>query len=244
MGKNWIHFRKNWSNTARLHPCKKLWREVRLVSTQAMAGGLLWTPGKMFLLVGCIGLMGILWPWCWRAAPKEGQAGEIMPVRRVQTFSHQLAAHPLAVKHSRRYHHLTPPRPRRVGLKSSLQLYWQFKREIDEHQSLMERVLQKGEILPVWKDVRRIVRPIWSWRTTQIPQGLFLSLSRACWRAAPSSLTLLPHWPKELLLWRDLTAQHLLRQWRKLSAKTWLVGKKTFRKLLQEPLNTEFEGET
>lgn len=38
MGKNWIHFRKNWSTPALLHPCEELWREVRLVSAQAVAG--------------------------------------------------------------------------------------------------------------------------------------------------------------------------------------------------------------
>ncbi|KAM5227868.1 centrosomal protein of 68 kDa [Ctenodactylus gundi] len=57
----------------------------------------------------------------------------------------------------------TPPRSSLTGLKSSLQLYRQFKRDIDEHQSLTESVLQKGEILlqclldntPVLKDVLR-----------------------------------------------------------------------------------------
>ncbi|XP_004691401.1 PREDICTED: centrosomal protein of 68 kDa [Condylura cristata] len=57
--------------------------------------------------------------------------------------------------------HLTPPKSNLTGLKSSLQLYRQFKKDIDEHQSLTESVLQKGEILlqclldntPVLKDV-------------------------------------------------------------------------------------------
>ncbi|KAJ1077929.1 hypothetical protein K5549_011256 [Capra hircus] len=57
--------------------------------------------------------------------------------------------------------HLTAPRSSLTGLKSSLQLYRQFKKDIDEHQSLTESVLQKGEILlqslldntPVLKDV-------------------------------------------------------------------------------------------
>ncbi|KAM7078868.1 centrosomal protein of 68 kDa [Molossus nigricans] len=59
--------------------------------------------------------------------------------------------------------HLTPPKSSLTGLKSSLQLYRQFKKDIDEHQSLAENVLQKGEILlqclldntPVLKDVLR-----------------------------------------------------------------------------------------
>ncbi|KAG8523301.1 Centrosomal protein of 68 kDa [Galemys pyrenaicus] len=57
--------------------------------------------------------------------------------------------------------HLTPPKSSLTGLKSSLQLYRQFKKDIDEHQPLTESVLQKGEILlqclldntPVLKDV-------------------------------------------------------------------------------------------
>ncbi|XP_032208173.1 centrosomal protein of 68 kDa isoform X3 [Mustela erminea] len=57
--------------------------------------------------------------------------------------------------------HLIPSKPNLTGLKSSLQLYRQFKKDIDEHQSLTESVLQKGEILlqclldntPVLKDV-------------------------------------------------------------------------------------------
>ncbi|XP_058407064.1 centrosomal protein of 68 kDa [Diceros bicornis minor] len=59
--------------------------------------------------------------------------------------------------------HLTPPKSSLTGLRSSLQLYRQFKKDIDEHQSLTESVLQKGEILlqclldntPVLKDVLR-----------------------------------------------------------------------------------------
>uniref|UniRef100_A0A8C2QHZ7 Centrosomal protein of 68 kDa n=1 Tax=Cricetulus griseus TaxID=10029 RepID=A0A8C2QHZ7_CRIGR len=55
----------------------------------------------------------------------------------------------------------TPPRSTLTGLKSSLQLYRQFKKDIDKHQSLTENVLEKGEILlqclmdntPVLKDV-------------------------------------------------------------------------------------------
>ncbi|XP_036291421.1 centrosomal protein of 68 kDa isoform X2 [Pipistrellus kuhlii] len=59
--------------------------------------------------------------------------------------------------------HWTPPKSSLTGLKSSLQLYRQFKKDIDEHQSLAENVLQEGEILlqclldntPVLKDVLR-----------------------------------------------------------------------------------------
>lgn len=57
--------------------------------------------------------------------------------------------------------HLAPPKSNLKGLKSSLQLYRQFKKDIAEHQPLTESVLQKGEILlqclldniPVLKDV-------------------------------------------------------------------------------------------
>ncbi|XP_076990517.1 centrosomal protein of 68 kDa [Tamandua tetradactyla] len=56
---------------------------------------------------------------------------------------------------------LIPPKSSLTGLKSSLKLYRQFKKDIDEHQFLTESVLQKGEILlqclldntPVLKDV-------------------------------------------------------------------------------------------
>ncbi|XP_021118191.1 centrosomal protein of 68 kDa isoform X2 [Heterocephalus glaber] len=55
----------------------------------------------------------------------------------------------------------TPPQSSLTGLKSSLQFYRQFKRDIHEHQSLTESVLEKGETLlqclldstPVLKDV-------------------------------------------------------------------------------------------
>ncbi|PNI66472.1 CEP68 isoform 2 [Pan troglodytes] len=57
--------------------------------------------------------------------------------------------------------HGTAARSNLTSLKSSLQLYRQFKKDIDEHQSLTESVLQKGEILlqcllentPVLEDV-------------------------------------------------------------------------------------------
>ncbi|XP_029793344.1 centrosomal protein of 68 kDa isoform X4 [Suricata suricatta] len=57
--------------------------------------------------------------------------------------------------------HLIPSKSNLTGLKSSLQLYRQFKKDIDEHQFLTESVLQKGESLlqclldntPVLKDV-------------------------------------------------------------------------------------------
>ncbi|XP_072491501.1 centrosomal protein of 68 kDa [Notamacropus eugenii] len=42
---------------------------------------------------------------------------------------------------------LTPPKSNLASLKSSLQLYRQFKKDIAEHQALTESVLQKGEIL-------------------------------------------------------------------------------------------------
>lgn len=43
-------------------------------------------------------------------------------------------------------HHLASPKSHLTALKSSLQLCWQFKKAIDEHQSLMGCVLQKGKI--------------------------------------------------------------------------------------------------
>ncbi|XP_007938326.1 centrosomal protein of 68 kDa [Orycteropus afer afer] len=57
--------------------------------------------------------------------------------------------------------HLIPRKSSLSGLKSSLQLYRKFKKDLDEHQFLTESVLQKGEILlqclldntPVLKDV-------------------------------------------------------------------------------------------
>ncbi|XP_037663286.1 centrosomal protein of 68 kDa [Choloepus didactylus] len=57
--------------------------------------------------------------------------------------------------------HLIPSKSNLTSLKSSLQLYRKFKKDIDEHQFLTESVLQKGEILlqclldntPVLKDV-------------------------------------------------------------------------------------------
>ncbi|KAM9212496.1 centrosomal protein of 68 kDa [Dugong dugon] len=57
--------------------------------------------------------------------------------------------------------HLIPPKSNLTGLKSSLQLYRQIKKDIDEHQLLTESVLQTGESLlqclldntPVLKDV-------------------------------------------------------------------------------------------
>lgn len=41
---------------------------------------------------------------------------------------------------------LTPPKSHLTALKPSLQLCWQLKKSIDEHQSLVEHVLQKGAI--------------------------------------------------------------------------------------------------
>ncbi|XP_051831354.1 centrosomal protein of 68 kDa isoform X2 [Antechinus flavipes] len=60
---------------------------------------------------------------------------------------------------------LIPSKSNLASLKSSLQLYRQFKKDITEHQSLTESVLQKGEILlqclldntPVLKDVLGLI---------------------------------------------------------------------------------------
>ncbi|XP_043842680.1 centrosomal protein of 68 kDa [Dromiciops gliroides] len=60
---------------------------------------------------------------------------------------------------------LIPPKSNLASLKSSLQLYRQFKKDLAEHQSLTENVVQKGEILlqclldntPVLKDVLGLI---------------------------------------------------------------------------------------
>uniref|UniRef100_A0A4W2CCG3 Centrosomal protein of 68 kDa n=1 Tax=Bos indicus x Bos taurus TaxID=30522 RepID=A0A4W2CCG3_BOBOX len=93
---------------------------------------------------------------------KGGEQGKESLVQCVQTFCCQLEEliHWL-YNVADTTDHLTAPRSNLTGLKSSLQLYRQFKKDIDEHQSLTESVLQKGEILlqslldntPVLKDV-------------------------------------------------------------------------------------------
>nr|XP_012416849.1 PREDICTED: centrosomal protein of 68 kDa [Odobenus rosmarus divergens] len=94
--------------------------------------------------------------------PGKGEQGEESLVQCVKTFCCQLEElirwlHNIADITD----HLIPSKSNLTGLKSSLQLYRQFKKDIDEHQSLTESVLQKGEILlqclldntPVLKDV-------------------------------------------------------------------------------------------
>nr|XP_020771883.1 centrosomal protein of 68 kDa isoform X1 [Odocoileus virginianus texanus]XP_020771884.1 centrosomal protein of 68 kDa isoform X1 [Odocoileus virginianus texanus] len=93
---------------------------------------------------------------------KGGEQGRESLVQCVQTFCCQLEEliHWL-YNVADTTDHLTAPRSSLTGLKSSLQLYRQFKKDIDEHQSLTESVLQKGEVLlqslldntPVLKDV-------------------------------------------------------------------------------------------
>ncbi|MXQ92855.1 hypothetical protein E5288_WYG011827 [Bos mutus] len=79
---------------------------------------------------------------------KGGEQGKESLVQCVQTFCCQLEEliHWL-YNVADTTDHLTAPRSNLTGLKSSLQLYRQFKKDIDEHQSLTESVLQKGEIL-------------------------------------------------------------------------------------------------
>ncbi|XP_045644071.1 centrosomal protein of 68 kDa isoform X1 [Ursus americanus] len=94
--------------------------------------------------------------------PGKGEQGKESLVQCVKTFCCQLEElirwlHNVADTTD----HLIPSKSNLTGLKSSLQLYRQFKKDIDEHQSLTESVLQKGEILlqclldntPVLKDV-------------------------------------------------------------------------------------------
>ncbi|XP_039099071.1 centrosomal protein of 68 kDa isoform X1 [Hyaena hyaena] len=94
--------------------------------------------------------------------PGKGEPGKESLVQCVETFCCQLEEligwlYNIADVTD----HLIPSKSNLTGLKSSLQLYRQFKKDIDEHQSLTESVLQKGEILlqclldstPVLKDV-------------------------------------------------------------------------------------------
>ncbi|XP_038536699.1 centrosomal protein of 68 kDa [Canis lupus familiaris] len=94
--------------------------------------------------------------------PGRGEQGRESLVQCVKTFCCQLEE---LIRWLRNVadvtDHLIPPKSSLTGLKSSLQLYRQFKKDLDEHQSLTESVVQKGEILlqcllentPVLKDV-------------------------------------------------------------------------------------------
>nr|XP_020017272.1 centrosomal protein of 68 kDa [Castor canadensis]XP_020017273.1 centrosomal protein of 68 kDa [Castor canadensis] len=93
---------------------------------------------------------------------KAGEQGKASLVQCVQTFCCQLEELIHWLYNVTDVTDLgTAPRSSLTGLKSSLQLYRQFKKDIDEHQSLTESVLEKGEILlqclldntPVLKDV-------------------------------------------------------------------------------------------
>ncbi|XP_006863019.1 PREDICTED: centrosomal protein of 68 kDa [Chrysochloris asiatica] len=97
-----------------------------------------------------------------RQPPRRGDEGKESLVQCVKTFCSQLEEliHWL-YNVADMTDHLIPHKSSLTGLKSSLQLYRQFKKDIDEHQSLTENVLQKGELLlqclldntPVLKDV-------------------------------------------------------------------------------------------
>ncbi|XP_069351218.1 centrosomal protein of 68 kDa isoform X1 [Eulemur rufifrons] len=135
--------------------------EGSLVSSQALgvSSGLLKTHPSL-------PAMSDRWPCSDPGAegqlPRRGEQGKESLVQCVKTFCCQLEElirwlYNVADVTD----HGTPPRSNLTGLKSSLQLYRQFKKDIDEHQSLTESVLQKGEILlqclldntPVLKDV-------------------------------------------------------------------------------------------
>ncbi|KAM6221559.1 centrosomal protein of 68 kDa [Rhynchocyon petersi] len=93
---------------------------------------------------------------------REGEPGKEPLVQCVKTFCCQLEEliHWL-YNVADTTDHLIPRGSSLAGLKSSLQLYRQFKKDIDEHQFLTESVLEKGERLlqcllentPVLKDV-------------------------------------------------------------------------------------------
>ncbi|XP_049713322.1 centrosomal protein of 68 kDa isoform X1 [Elephas maximus indicus] len=97
-----------------------------------------------------------------RQPPRRQEQGKESLVQCVKTFCCQLEdlIHWL-YNVADVTNHLIPPKSSLTGLKSSLQLYRQFKKDIDEHQFLTESVLQSGEILlqclldntPVLKDV-------------------------------------------------------------------------------------------
>nr|XP_012620386.1 centrosomal protein of 68 kDa isoform X3 [Microcebus murinus] len=136
-------------------------REGSLVSSQALgiSSGLLKTHPSLPAVLD-------QWPFSDPSAegqlPRRGEQGKESLVQCVKTFCCQLEElirwlyNVVDITD-----HGTPPRSNLTGLKSSLQLYRQFKKDIDEHQSLTESVLQKGEILlqclldntPVLKDV-------------------------------------------------------------------------------------------
>ncbi|XP_012494654.1 PREDICTED: centrosomal protein of 68 kDa [Propithecus coquereli] len=135
--------------------------EGSLVSSQAfgVSSGLLKTHPSLPAMLD-------RWPFSDPGAegqlPRRGEQGKESLVQCVKTFCCQLEElihwlYNVADVTDRG----TPPRSNLIGLKSSLQLYRQFKKDIDEHQSLTESVLQKGEILlqclldntPVLKDV-------------------------------------------------------------------------------------------
>ncbi|XP_008562508.1 PREDICTED: centrosomal protein of 68 kDa-like, partial [Galeopterus variegatus] len=122
--------------------------EGGLVSSQALGGssGLLKTHTSLPAVLD-------RWPFSDPDAEgqlprKGGEQGKESLVQCVKTFCCQLEElihwlyNVVDVTH-----HGIPPRSNLTGLKSSLQLYRQFKRDIDEHQSLTESVLHKGETL-------------------------------------------------------------------------------------------------
>ncbi|XP_008050093.1 centrosomal protein of 68 kDa isoform X1 [Carlito syrichta] len=136
--------------------------EGSLVSSQALgaSSGLLKTHTSLPAMLD-------RWPFSHLDAEgqltrKEGEQGKESLVQCVKTFCCQLEElirwlYNVADVTD----HSSPPRSSLTALKSSLQLYRQFKKDIDEHQSLTESVLQKGELLlqclldntPVLKDV-------------------------------------------------------------------------------------------
>ncbi|XP_008978852.3 centrosomal protein of 68 kDa isoform X1 [Callithrix jacchus] len=94
--------------------------------------------------------------------PRKGEQGKESLVQCVKTFCCQLEELICWLYNVADVtDHRTTAKSNLTGLKSSLQLYRQFKKDIDEHQSLTESVLQKGEILlqcllentPVLEDV-------------------------------------------------------------------------------------------
>ncbi|XP_075391738.1 centrosomal protein of 68 kDa [Tenrec ecaudatus] len=88
------------------------------------------------------------WGAAGRQSGEEGEQGEASLMQCVKTFCCQLEELTHWLYNVAGLTDLSVPcQPSLTGLRSSLQLYRQFKNNIDEHQFLTERVLQKGELL-------------------------------------------------------------------------------------------------
>ncbi|XP_058134666.1 centrosomal protein of 68 kDa isoform X2 [Dasypus novemcinctus] len=122
-------------------------REGRLESSQALGSGSGLLRAHSFLAMS--DRLAFSDPGAEGQPPgKGGEQGKESLVHCVKTFCCQLEEliHWLYnVADTTNY--LIPPKSSLTGLKSSLQLYREFKKDIDEHQFLTDSVLKKGEIL-------------------------------------------------------------------------------------------------